>query len=99
MAETGRLPTPVTEHWDWQLDGACRGANSRLFFHPESERGHAREKRESRAKAICRSCPVLTQCREYALTSQEAYGVWGAMGEGERRELLKSRRRELRMAL
>ncbi len=35
MADTHRLPAPVTDVWDWQLRGACRGMDSVLFFHPE----------------------------------------------------------------
>ena len=34
-------------------------------------------------------CPVLEPCREYALTSEEIYGVWGGLGENERRSLLE----------
>jgi len=42
MADVHRLPIPVSENWDWQRLGACRGANSAVFFHPDSERGSAR---------------------------------------------------------
>ena len=34
MADTRRLPVPVTDIWDWQMRGACRGMDSALFFHP-----------------------------------------------------------------
>src|SRR6185503_16883057 len=33
VAELSRLPVAVTEVWEWQLDGACREADPRLFFH------------------------------------------------------------------
>ena len=36
------------------------------------------------AKAICATCPVLEQCREYALSAHEPYGIWGGMTEEER---------------
>ncbi|WP_156756868.1 WhiB family transcriptional regulator [Actinokineospora pegani] len=98
MAEITRLPKPVADEWSWQLEGSCRGADSRVFFHPDAERGPARHAREERAKAICRECPVLAQCREHALAVQEPYGIWGAMGEGERRTLIAQRRRELRVS-
>ncbi|KAA2252536.1 WhiB family transcriptional regulator [Solihabitans fulvus] len=93
MTETSRLPVPVTDEWDWQLQARCRGANSTLFFHPDAERGSARERREERAKAICRACPVRTECREHALQVEEQYGVWGALGESERRAMIVDRRR------
>jgi len=93
MSDVSRLPVVVADEWDWQLEGACRGFDSSLFFHTDNERGFAREMREARAKAICGSCPVLRQCREHALTVQEPYGIWGGMGEVERRELFRQRRR------
>ena len=84
MADTRRLPVPVTEIWEWQVRGACRGMDSALFFHPEGERGPARVNRESRAKQICQRCPVLEQCRRHALAVHEPYGVWGGLSEAER---------------
>jgi WhiB family redox-sensing transcriptional regulator len=84
LAEISRLPGPVADLWDWQLDGSCRRENPDVFFHPEGERGPARRNRDSAAKAVCLSCPVLQQCREHALRVREPYGVWGAMTEDER---------------
>jgi WhiB family transcriptional regulator, redox-sensing transcriptional regulator len=98
MAELTRLPKPVSEDWDWQMRGSCRGVDSTVFFHPEAERGPARLAREEAAKAVCRACPVLARCREHALTVQEPYGIWGALGESERRTMIAERRRALRAA-
>ena len=61
MADVSRLPGPNADLWDWQMHGACRGEDPSLFFHPEGERGPARAAREAAAKAVCASCPVLTQ--------------------------------------
>lgn len=88
MPVIGRLPGPVEQRWEWQLRGRCRGLDSSLFFHPEYERGPARHAREERAKAICRGCPVLVECRRHALSVQEPYGVWGAMTADERRKTI-----------
>ena len=93
MADISRLPAPVAETWDWQLDGACRGMDSAVFFHPERERGSSRAARDEQAKAVCRRCRVLVQCRRHALAVREPYGVWGAMTEGERQEALARRAR------
>ena len=93
MTSTARLPKPVTEVWDWQKEGLCRGRDSAVFFHPDNERGTARMAREEKAKQLCRVCPVLTQCRSHALAVQEPYGVWGGMGEDERRRLIAEARR------
>lgn len=88
MADIRRLPNPHADAWEWQLLGACRGADGDLFFHPENERGPARSRREAAAKAICFTCPVLARCREHALSVREPYGVWGGMSETEREALL-----------
>ena len=88
MADVRRLPVPVTDIWDWQMRGACRGMNSDLFFHPERERGPARAIREARAKTVCRTCPVLERCRQHALAVREPYGVWGGLSVSERNEIL-----------
>ena len=95
MADIRRLPVPVTEIWDWQMRGACRGMDSAFFFHPDGERGPARSRREARAKAICHACPVLEMCRKHALAVHEPYGIWGGLSESERDNIIKSRKRTL----
>lgn len=88
MVEIRRLPRPVAEAWEWQRLGACRGHDSAVFFHPDGERGSSRTRREARAKALCRRCPVRSECAAHALASREPYGVWGGFTEGERLRLL-----------
>ena len=88
MADTRRLPGPNADLWVWQLNGACRGADSSLFFHPEGERGPARAAREAAAKQLCARCPAIDPCRAHALSAREPYGVWGGMSESERDEEL-----------
>jgi WhiB family redox-sensing transcriptional regulator len=84
MAETRRLPRPVTAAWDWQLRAACRELDNEFFFHPEGERGQARARRERHAKAICRRCPVIAQCRAHAMAALEPYGIWGGLSKLDR---------------
>lgn len=90
MADVRRLPNPVTDVWDWQLAGACRGQSSVLFFHPDGERGSARRRRQEAAKAVCARCPVLEACLRHAVAVHEPYGVWGGMSEEERARLLST---------
>jgi WhiB family transcriptional regulator, redox-sensing transcriptional regulator len=92
MADFSRLPRPRADLWDWQLLGSCRASDSDLFFHPENERGQARERRETAAKAVCGGCPVLERCRDHALSVGETYGVWGGMSEAERLKILATTR-------
>jgi len=84
MTDISRLPGPVADVWEWQLQGACRTTDPDVFFHPEGERGPARLNRELAAKAVCVTCPVIQQCAAHALAVREPYGVWGGMSEEER---------------
>ena len=73
----------------WQLRGLCRGTHSHLFFPPSTfERKDERERRELRARTICRVCPVMSECLEYAMRIREPYGIWGGFTESERRDLV-----------
>ena len=87
MSTISRPPGPVADLWEWQFDGSCRRENPDDFFHPDGERGSSRRNRDSAAKAVCRSCPVLQTCREHALQVHEPYGVWGGLTEHEREAL------------
>jgi transcription factor WhiB len=54
--------------------------------------------REERAKQVCRTCPVMQQCRRHALSVREPYGVWGGLSKSERDALLGGGHRALRVA-
>jgi WhiB family redox-sensing transcriptional regulator len=69
---------------DWRRLAACRSAEPDLFF-PVSGRGWTRQVEQ--AKALCGGCPVRRQCLQYAISGDEAYGVWGGMTEDERRRV------------
>lgn len=86
---------PIGDEWDWQHGGLCRTRSPEIFFHPDGERGAVKRSREARAVALCRVCPVITQCREHALGVPEPYGVWGGMTEEEREEILAERERRV----
>ena len=88
MTNISYLPGPMSHVWDWQRLGACRGLDSDLFFHPPGERGPSRSNRETAAKTLCAQCPVITACREAALSAREPYGVWGGLSEHERQDIL-----------
>ena len=74
---------------EWEARAACKGCDPSLFFGPNQfEPKRDREAREAAAKAVCARCPVIDDCRERAILSGELYGVWGGLGEVERRTLL-----------
>ncbi|MEU7832044.1 WhiB family transcriptional regulator [Nonomuraea sp. NPDC052129] len=64
----------------WLRGGACRSSDPELFFPlaPSATQ-------EARAKAVCATCQVLTECRSYALTAGESDGIWGGLTPEERR--------------
>ncbi len=75
----------------WRARAACRGPETGLFFPPSNtERRDDRERREARAKAICRECPVRRDCLDHAVQVGESHGIWGGLNETERRGLLES---------
>jgi WhiB family redox-sensing transcriptional regulator len=76
----------------WQIKAACRGPHAAVFFPPSSfERKDEKEERETRAKAICRQCPVMKACLDYSLRIREPHGIWGGLNEVERKQLLARR--------
>lgn len=90
MSQTIRIP--FAGHDGWEERGACRGADSSLFFGPNRFEPKAeRLARESAAKAICARCPVIAPCRESALRTGELFGVWGGLAESDRRDVLARR--------
>jgi WhiB family redox-sensing transcriptional regulator len=74
----------------WDDEAGCQGIDPDVFF-PERPSDLALE-----AKAICRGCPVRTQCLEFALATRLDHGVWGGLTEVERRSLRRSRQRRAR---
>lgn len=77
----------MTDH-AWREYAACQNEGPELFFGPDGEQPLQRDRREQRAKRICRRCPVLDACRDYALARPERYGVWGGLGEDDRVAIL-----------
>lgn len=76
---------------NWRTHAACRGPETALFFPPATtERREDRDARERRAKAICRQCPVRSQCLDHALRVGEMHGIWGGLNEAERRGLTEA---------
>lgn len=61
--------------------------NEDIFFGPDVDgrKEAGRHHREALAKSLCRACPYRLRCLERSLVHAEMYGVWGGMGEGERR--------------
>ncbi|MER5781287.1 WhiB family transcriptional regulator [Streptomyces mobaraensis] len=70
---------------DWRHNAVCREEDPELFF-PIGNTGPALLQIEE-AKAVCRHCPVMEQCLQWALESGQDFGVWGGLSEDERRAM------------
>lgn len=70
---------------EWMEQAHCITADLELFF--------SAQWRE--AVAICRGCPVRSECLEYALSFPEAedYGVFGGLSQHQRILLRRERRK------
>ncbi|KMO93532.1 WhiB family transcriptional regulator [Streptomyces roseus] len=82
---------------DWRHQAACREEDPDLFF-PIGNSGPALLQIEE-AKAVCRRCPVLERCLEWALEGGMDMGVCGGLTEEERRAVKRRVAREARARL
>lgn len=71
----------------WEHQAACRGADPEIFFAEKSDHTAV-----TAAKSICATCPVTTQCLDYAIAGHERDGIWGGLLPHERRRLMPARR-------
>jgi len=70
---------------DWRHEAACRDEDPELFF-PIGNTGPALSQIDE-AKIVCRRCPVVEPCLQWALESGQDAGVWGGLSGDERRAL------------
>jgi WhiB family redox-sensing transcriptional regulator len=83
--------SPIYDLWSWQEEAACRGVDTEKFFLNYGVRGEEKRKIEAEAIKICKTCPVIEQCRVWSLKVPEYYGVWGGLTSDQRMRLLKKR--------
>ncbi|WP_326621956.1 WhiB family transcriptional regulator (plasmid) [Streptomyces anulatus] len=79
---------------NWRTAAVCRDEDPDLFF-PIGTTGPAVVQAEE-AKAVCRRCPVMERCLQWALESGQDHGVWGGTDEEDRRRIQRrtARRRQ-----
>ncbi|MBB5167148.1 WhiB family transcriptional regulator [Mycobacterium sp. AZCC_0083] len=94
---TATLDDINNSSFDWRSNAVCKTGNYDMHFADVEElledggmdRADAEAfvaMAEETAKAMCLTCPVLDTCRDWALTNDEDWGVWGGMTPQERRE-------------
>lgn len=72
------LTTPRAD--DWRDQANCRGHEDAMF--PSSNTYEIEQ-----AKGLCRYCPSVQSCLQWALETGEEHGVWGGLTEAERRKI------------
>lgn len=60
----------IIEIKQWAARAACKGKTS--LFYPKA----GDSKSYQAAVSICKACPVLAECRQYADEAQEKWGIW-----------------------
>lgn len=73
---TGSMP-PFADH----PDRACAGQDTDLWFPEHGGTGAVR------AINICRECPLVARCADWALQQPHLRGVWGGLTETDRRRV------------
>jgi WhiB family redox-sensing transcriptional regulator len=73
----------------WRDHALCRDTDPDLFF-PVGTTGHALLSIDH-AKRVCCSCPVTSECLDFALETNQDSGVWGGLSEEERRTIRRQR--------
>jgi WhiB family redox-sensing transcriptional regulator len=68
----------IFDHAAWRNQAACRGTPITLWFQPRGD-----HRRALKAKAICATCPVIAECRQFG--EHEGHGTWGGGTEFDRR--------------
>lgn len=72
----------LDEDEPWRADAICREVDPEIFF-PEKG-GSTRE-----AKLVCAGCPVRVECLDYALRTDQRFGVFGGLSERQRRGITR----------
>jgi len=64
----------------WATEALCAQTDPESFFPDKG--GSARE-----AKKVCAQCFVQAECLDWALSTNERFGIWGGLSERERRKV------------
>ncbi len=69
----------------WMAHAACRNTATSIFFPARGENGNV-----AKAKAVCNTCQVRSECLSYAIRTRQQTGVWG----GQSGRVLRALRHE-----
>ena len=69
----------------WRDDALCAQIDPELWF---PEKGGP----TTEPKRLCRLCPVIAECLQFALDTDQRFGIWGGQSTIQRQVLLGKRR-------
>lgn len=84
-------PVVLCKPEPWMEHGACRNQPISWWFPPHVDRDAFHY--YSEARLICATCPVQTECLDYALEHGERFGMWGGQSPRERKDTRRRRNR------
>lgn len=71
----------LAQEWVWMENAGCRNADPDLFY---PEHGKFQNPEVKTAIRICRTCPVINECLNWALKTGDSFGVLGGMTPQQR---------------
>ena len=82
------LPAPMLGNWQWQVQAACRGLSTDLFFKADDEPRSRKRSKETQAKAVCDDLPGRNEMPRLGdARRRDPRGLGRAVGRGAGRPL------------
>lgn len=72
---------------DWRERALCKGKDTNIFYPEINAKGGKRQIAD--VKAICKICPVSSDCLTFAINNDEQFGIWGGLLPKERAKIKK----------
>lgn len=69
----------------WMEDALCAQTDPDIFY---PEKGGS----TAPATSVCSSCPVKSECLEYAVTNDIRHGIWGGTSDNDRKRIARERK-------
>lgn len=67
-------------------------SNPDAFFPEDYDERVVQNEQRRIAKALCAECPIKVQCLDYAMATNEVYGIWGGLSYQQRSQLRRGKR-------
>jgi hypothetical protein len=68
----------------------CAEVDPEIWFPEEGGNSKYKTPAAEYAKQLCKACPAMQECRDYAIKYTGLYGIWGGLDPSERRDIQKT---------